>query len=205
MEGFGTVEASSFAENVSQSSSFPECQTLSTEQQELQLPAQLWERIPIRVDRHLRRTKVLIDCQVDIFGLPSQVFIEVGEGITLKDLQVEHLLAARVMLSYAEIVPLIHQERQRLHNRMKCEERPEFGIHHPFRRVQKVLDDMCESIREEIPQLAFRSQLDRQELEDHLNHFSLLTEGLKACIELFVEISLDSTPDDSENAQSAEE
>jgi hypothetical protein len=81
---------------VSQSSSFPESQTPSPEQEELQLPAQLWERIPIRVNRELPPTKVLIDCQVDIFGLPSQVFIEVSEGISLEDIQIEHLLAARV-------------------------------------------------------------------------------------------------------------
>jgi hypothetical protein len=205
LDAFGTVEASSIAENISQSSSFSESQTPSPKQQELQLTAQLWEQIPIRVNRELRPTKVLIDCQVDIFGLPSQVFIEVSEGISLEDIQIEHLLAARVMLSYAEIVQLIHQERQKLHNRMKCEERPEFGIHHPFRRVQKVLDDMCENIREEIPQLAFRSQLDRQELEYYLGDFSILTEGLELCRELFIEISLDSTPDDSEHAQSADE
>ena len=205
LEGFGTVEASSFAENVSQSSSFPECQTLSTEQQELQLPAQLWEQIPIRVARDLRPTKVRVDCQVDSFGLPSQVFIEVGEGITLKDLQIEHLLAARVMLSYAEIVQLIHENRQKLHDYVKYEECPDFDINHLFGRVEAVLDNMCGNIRVEIPQLAFRSQLGRQELEDHLNHFSILTDGLKLCRELFIEISLDSTPDDSENAQSADE
>jgi len=205
LDTFGTVEASSLAENVSQSSSFPESQTPSPEQEELQLPAQLWERIPIRVNRALRRRKVLIDCQVDIFGLPSQVFIDVKEGITLKDLQIEHLLAARVMLSYAEIVQLIHEYRKKLHNYMKFEERPDLDTNHLFWTLQEVLDHMCENIREEIPQLAFKSQLDRQELEDYLGDFSALTGGLELCRELFVKISLDSTPNDSDHARSADE
>jgi hypothetical protein len=205
LDTFGTVAASSLAENVSQSSSFSESQTPSPEQEELQLPAQLWERIPIRVARDLRPTKVRVDCQADSFGLPSQVFIEVGEKITLKDLQAEHLLAARVMLSYAEIVQVVHENRKKLHDYRKYEECPELDINHLFGRLQAVLDNMCGNIRGEIPRLAFRSQLGRQELEDHLNHFSILTEGLELCRKLFIEISLDSTPDDSEHARSADE
>lgn len=190
LENFGTVEASSIAENVSQSSSLSESQTPSPEQEELQLPAQLWEQIPIRVNRNLRRRKVRVDCQVDIFGLPAEVFIEVGEGITLKDLQIEHLLAARVMFSYAEIVQLIHKNRQKLYDWMKGRERPDFDDDHLFWRVQEVLDNMCRNIREEIPQLAFQSQLDRQELEDYLGDFYALTQGLELCDELFIEIAI---------------
>jgi hypothetical protein len=51
--------------------------------------------------------------------LPAEVFIDVGEGITLEDIQLEHLFAARIMLCYAEIVQLIHKNRQELHNWMK--------------------------------------------------------------------------------------
>ncbi|MEG4323799.1 hypothetical protein QUB37_13145 [Microcoleus sp. AT3-A2] len=193
LDAFGTVEASSISEAATQLPTFSESKTPSPEQEELQLPAQLWEQIPIRVNRNLRRRKVRIDCQVDIFGLPAEVFIEVGEGITLKDLQIEHLLAARVMFSYAEIVQLIHKNRQELHDCMKCEERPDFDDDHLFWRVQKVLDNMCRNIREEIPQLAFQSQLDRQELEDHLDYFYALKQGLELCRELFIEIAL--TPD----------
>lgn len=190
LENLGTVEASSIAETASQSSSFSESQTPSPEQEELQLPALLWEQIPIRVNRNLRRRKVRIDCQVDSFGLPTEVFIEVGEGITLKDLQIEHLLAARVLLSYAEIVQLIHKNRQELHDWMKGRERPDFDDGHLFWRVQKVLDNMCGNIREEIPQLALQSQLDRQELEDYLGDFYDLTQGLELCDELFLEIAI---------------
>ncbi|MEG3972996.1 MULTISPECIES: hypothetical protein [unclassified Microcoleus] len=190
LESFGTVESSSIAETASQSSSFSQSQTPSPEPEELQLPAQLWEQIPIRVNRNLRRRKVRIDCQVDIFGLPAEVFIEVGEGITLKDLQIEHLLAARVMFSYAEIVQLIHKNRQKLHDWMKGRERPDFDDDHLFWRVQEVLDNMCRNIREEIPQLAFQSQLERQELEDHLDYFYSLTQGLELCDELFIEIAI---------------
>lgn len=190
LESLRTVEASSITENVSQLPSFSKSQTPSPEQEELQLPAQLWEQIPIRVNRNLRRRKVRIDCQVDSFGLPTEVFIEVGEGITLKDLQIEHLLAARVMLSYAEIVQLIHKNRQELHDWMKGRERPDFDDDHLFWRVQRVLDNMCGNIREEIPKLAFQSQLDRQELEEYLGYFYDLTQGLELCDEVFLEIAI---------------
>ncbi len=199
-----TVEANSIAQSATQLSSSSQSKIASPEQGSLDLPIQLWERIPIRVDRYLRNTKVRIDCEVDIFGLPSQVFIEVAEGISLEDIQIEHLRAARILLSYAEIVQLIHQERQRLHNRMKHRPLPPFDTDHLFWRVQEVLDNMCSNIREEIPPLVFRSQLNEQDIEEYLCDFGALTGGLELCRELFIEIALDSTPHDSEHARSAE-
>ncbi len=129
-------------------SSFSQSQILSPEQEALKLPTQLWERIPIRVDRNLPERKVQVDCQVDIFGLPAEVFIDVGEGITLEDIQLEHLFAARIMLCYAEIVQLIHKNRQELHNWMKRQPLPPFDTDHLFWRIQGVWDNMYSNIRE---------------------------------------------------------